>query len=43
MMTDNAHANSRFYLSLEGGDTSMRGAEHRSFLQFEFTHPNCEK
>ncbi len=44
MMTDNARANLRIHWVLRGGDTGMRGAEHRSFLQFGFTHQKrCKK
>ena len=38
MIIDNALANSRFLVNLDGGDTGKRRAERRSFLQLWFTH-----
>jgi hypothetical protein len=38
MNIDNALANCKPVLSLRGGDTGKRGAEHRSIFQLRFTH-----
>jgi hypothetical protein len=38
MIVDNAPANFTFHWNVESGDTGRRGAEHRNFLQFWFTH-----